>query len=132
MPERTETAAEVAEVDLLEFERGGRKYAADAAEVVRIARVGSGNAGDRARTLVIRRGGVDAQVPVDRLIGVRRVNGRALRPLPAFLRGLLSREFIGFAVEGKEILMLVDLEALVDVTPVTATRTGKAAAAPAP
>lgn len=109
------------EIDLVLFEVGGRTFGADVADVSRVAhlepglarveRLGLPRKGRRA--LVVRGGASDCQVPIDRLVGFRRVNTQVLRSLPAWARGLTEPSVVGFLIEEQELLILIDLETLV-------------------
>ncbi|MGC4113367.1 MAG: hypothetical protein QM765_01570 [Myxococcales bacterium] len=114
------------DVDLILFEVGGRKWAADPWDVVRVDRA-SGESS--ARALVVRGSEGETPVPIDRLLGFQRVPAQALRALPPFAQTLTSPAVIGAwlapedsrsegsAAPGevgvKEIVLLLDLQALV-------------------
>jgi len=111
-------------LDLVVFEVGGLRFGADAARVVRVAprdpkassRLGPGSS---RRALVVDAGGDgERQVPIDRLVGFIRAGPDRLRRLPEFVRGLAEPALLGFRLEERdEIVLLVDLEALVKQQP---------------
>ena len=104
------------EVDLVVFELGGRTWAADALDLVRVGSDGgparTGTAKGR-RSLVVRDAEEEIQVPIDRLRGFERVPVSALRPMPAFARSLASPALVGAWLAPEEIVLLIDLQALV-------------------
>jgi len=110
-------------LDLVVFEVGGLRFGADAARVVRVAprtprpargwdrQLPSGTGGGRGRD-------GERQVPIDRLVGLSRAGPDRLRRLPEFVRGLAEPALLGFRLEERdEIVLLVDLEALVKQQP---------------
>jgi hypothetical protein len=108
------------DVDLVLFEAGGRRWAADAWAVLRIDRPREGArlvelcpcSGTRA--LVVRADASgEAEVPIDRLIGFQRVEARALRPLPAYSRPLAPPALAGAWLTPESVVLLVDLHTLV-------------------
>lgn len=102
----------VRDVDLILFEVGGRKWAADPWDVLRVDR--SGAAGETtARALVVRSGQGETRVPIDRLLGFQRVSAQALRPMPPFAQSLTSPAVVGAWLAQQEIVLLLDLQALV-------------------
>ena len=103
----------VRDVDLILFEVGGRKWAADPWDVVRVDRAG-GEGEASARALVIKYGEGETRVPIDRLLGFQRVPAHALRPLPPFAQRLTSPAVVGaWLAASEEIVLLLDLQALV-------------------
>jgi chemotaxis signal transduction protein len=99
-------------VDLILFEVGGRKWAADPWDVVRVDR--DAQAGEMsARALVVRGGEGEVRVPIDRLLGFQRVAAESLRPLPPFAQTLASPAVVGAWLLPEEIVLLLDLQALV-------------------
>lgn len=107
------------DVDLVLFEAGGRRWAADAWAVLRIDRRREGARSvelcpcSGARALVVRVEGDEAEVPIDRLIGFQRVEARVLRPLPAYSRPLAPRALAGAWLTPESVVLLVDLHTLV-------------------
>lgn len=108
-------------VELVLFEAGGRRWAADACDVRRIDRrqpdlpsapVVTGERGDRA--LVVEGEAGEVQVPIDRLSRFERVDARALRAMPAFAQGLISPALVGAWLSPGEVVLLLDLQALVN------------------
>ena len=107
------------DVDLVLFEAGGRRWAADAWDVVRVARRQAKGASaflvpsDGVRVLVVRGEAGEVQVPIDRLLGFERVSANTLRPMPAFAQQLTSPAVVGAWLSPREIVLLIDLLALV-------------------
>ncbi|MBI5546840.1 MAG: hypothetical protein HY901_23400 [Deltaproteobacteria bacterium] len=107
------------EVELVVFEAGGRRWAADAWDVLRVDRRQAElptawvTAATGRRALIVGLGGGEVQVPIDRLVGFERVGEGALRPLPPFTRGLAGPQVIGAWLAPSEIVLLIDLQALV-------------------
>jgi chemotaxis signal transduction protein len=109
----------VHEVDLVVFEAGGRRWAADAWDVLRVDRRRSEAPtafvapASGYRVLMVDAGRGEVQVPIDRLLGFERVSPNTLRPVPAFAKGLTNRALVGAWLAKKEIVLLIDLQALV-------------------
>ena len=108
------------EVDLVVFEAGGRRLAADAWVVTRIERRREGMASasvgslpDASRALIVNAGGGDVQLPIDRLLGFERVSPMVLRRVPPFARPLASPAVAGAWLDSEAIVLLIDLVALV-------------------
>ncbi len=109
------------EIDLVLFEIAGRTYGADVVDVSRVAapegklpqsrRLGTPKRIQRG--LVVRSGSGETLVPIDRLVGFRRVHASSLRKLPGYASGLAEPAVVGFLVEEGALLILIDLEALV-------------------
>jgi len=110
------------EVDLVLFEVGGRVFGSDASEVMQVGRFDSsapvaarlGRPSQPRRVLWAKGVRGPVQVPIDRLVGFRRVSVGSLRRLPDFARGLAEPALVGFLVEGDTMLLLIDLEALIN------------------
>ena len=107
------------EVDLVIFEAGGRRWAADAWDVARVARLRErfptaslGANPGAARALVVTDGEELAQVPIDKLVGFERVAPTALRRLPAYARPISSPAVAGAWLASEAIILLIDLVAL--------------------
>jgi len=105
-------------VDVLLFEAAGFRMGTDAAHVLRVSKspaeaaaapgFGPIRAGARA---IVAQGpsGPARSVAVDNILGVRRLPAGNLRPLPAFLRGLIHPAVIGFALMEEALIALVEL-----------------------
>jgi chemotaxis signal transduction protein len=109
------------EVDLVVFEAGGLRWAADAFDVRRIDRLvadlkvaslAESPSADRA--LVVGQGSREVQVPIERLVGFERVGPAQLRRLPAFVETLGSSVVAGAWLAPEAIVLLIDLLALVN------------------
>ncbi|MGI5865230.1 MAG: chemotaxis protein CheW [Myxococcales bacterium] len=115
-------SSDSARVDLAIFEIDGRIFGADALDIARVGRVSIdlplvtrlGEPGEGARVLVVRGAEGEAQVLIDRFIGIEQASVSQLRRLPAFLRGLVEPALVGFLQRGGEIVLLIDLQALVN------------------
>ena len=113
------TDAASLDVDLVLFEAGGRHFAADAWDVVRVDR----RQGDAPtafvapatgyRVLVVQGPSGEVQVPIDRLLGFQRVDAAALHALPTYACGLASAAVVGAWLAQQEMVLLIDLLALV-------------------
>jgi chemotaxis signal transduction protein len=109
------------ELDLVLFVIGGRTYGADAGEVHRVARRDpelptASRLGDCPGNRALRvsgRGG-EVQVPIERLLGIRPAPLTALRRLPAFAKGLIEPAVVGFLLEEGQLVLLLDLQALIE------------------
>jgi chemotaxis signal transduction protein len=117
-----EELADLAEVELLVFELGQERYAADASQVLRIGRPGAGgprrapfsSPGAR-RAVVFRDPAADGQaenqgegqLEVDVVLGVRHVPVSDLRRVPPVARA--SDFAIGFWLDGARPILLIDL-----------------------
>lgn len=111
------------EVDLVLFEAGGRRWAADAFSVLRVdhvrpeVRTAYVAASSGYRALVVRDGADEVQVPIDALLGFERAPARDLRPLPHYARPpLTSAAVVGAWLGPVEMVLLIDLPALVKET----------------
>jgi chemotaxis signal transduction protein len=62
---------------------------------------------------VVRGPGGEAQVPIDRFVGIRPALTSELKRLPAFLDGIVEPALIGFLMQPERIVLLIDLQALV-------------------
>ncbi len=117
-----ETRSDSAQVDLVIFEIDGHLFGADALDVARVTRVSIdlplvtrlGEPADGARVLVVRGAAGEAQVLIDRLVGIEQAPASQLCRLPAFLHGLVEPALVGFLRRGEEIVLLIDLYALVN------------------
>jgi hypothetical protein len=107
-----------AEVELLAFELGAQRCAADATQVLRIDRPFQGEGGPRRsphsspgarRALVFRdaHGGGEGQLEVDLVLGVRLAQVSDLRRLPPAARA--SDFALGFWLDGASPVLLIDL-----------------------
>ena len=115
------------DVDLVLFEVGGRRWAADAFDVVRVDRRAGDDAAAAARatgssatrrTLVVRDPeGAEALILIDRLLGFERVPASALHALPPFAQRLASPAVLGAWLSPQEMVLLIDLQALVKESP---------------
>lgn len=110
-----EPAAQPAEVELLVFELGGERYAADTTQVLRIGRPVAGGPRRAAfsspgapRSVVFQDpAGGEGQLEVDQVLGVRHVPVSNLRRLPRAARA--SRFTIGVWLDGARPILLIDL-----------------------
>lgn len=116
-------------MELLLFQIGPRTFGADAHDVLRVVSCSPDAPGTRllgenahqTRALVVAlpRGG-EAQIPVDRVLGMRRVPLPSLRKMPEFARELVHEAEVGFVLDENDaghgsahLLPLIDLRALV-------------------
>jgi hypothetical protein len=109
-----------AQIDRVVFEAGGHRWAADAWDVVRVDRrrgavpsVWLAPASGWRALVIGGKEGREVQVPIDRLVGFERVGCELLRPVPPFARGLANPAVVGAWLAQKEIVLLIDLHALV-------------------
>jgi hypothetical protein len=111
----------IAEVDLLFFQAGEQLFGVDPLEVLRIDRFNdtiahcSVRPTASGRVLVSRAAGREFQLPVDRVLGVRRFARTALRrapPLVFTLGGPRADEVMGVCIDGEAAVLLLDLQVL--------------------
>lgn len=114
-------ATQADSVELVLFEVAGRTFAADASEVVRIGNTDAdarpspllGTPRNSRRCLVVASSLGLSSVPIDAVIGMRRTDVDELRRMPAFAQGLVSAALLGFLLDGEQLVLLIDLTALV-------------------
>lgn len=108
-------------VELVLFEVDGRTFAADASEVVRIAAADDegqvypllGTPRSPRRSLLVASSLGLSAIPIDSVLGMRRTLPEELRPMPAFAKMLVSPALLGFLLDGEQLILLIDLHALV-------------------
>ncbi len=108
-------------LELVLFEVDGRTFAADAYEVVRIGSPDPdakaspllGTPRESKRTLVVASSLGLSSIPIDHVLGMRRTTPDELRRMPAFAKGLVSPALLGFLMEEEQLVLLIDLTALV-------------------
>jgi hypothetical protein len=108
--------------DIFFFEVGGQTFGTDPLDVVRVDRLRDevplarvlASSGFSTRTLVVRAASGEAQVPVDKVLGVRRLSQDVLRPVPAYLKAAhpeLASELLGVVLEeGTGPVLVLDLK----------------------
>lgn len=122
-------------VDLVLFEVAGRCFGADALDVARVAHRSDNlptaiqlGESSFARVLVVRSACGDVQVPIDRFVGIHSAPLRALRAVPSVARGIVEPALVGFLLQAQEIVLLIDLQALVNEGNLGETAGGREAA----